>query len=234
MNLHSILQPEVVIAALLILLPFLIAAFCPERACAGIQALPRLARIAAPSLFCVPYVLVAHAFHIFRWEWLALYGLLPVGVTFLLDQAHSADTSHRGNWRDFVVLAALGLAVDLRWFEPAWPHGYSAFGKMLLLDAGIYAFLGVRKLAGVGFDVRLKTADILIGLREFGFYAVIASRRGSGWASSIFTRNGLSHCVQSAHLFSRFSSSRFRRSFSFGDGCKICWNGASGALLRSF
>jgi hypothetical protein len=81
---------------------------------------------------------------------------------------------HQGDWRDFTVLAMLGLAVDLRWFEPAWPHGYSAFGKMLLLDAGIYAFLGVRQLEGVGFDLRLKTRDILIGLREFGFYAVVA------------------------------------------------------------
>ncbi len=174
MNLHSILQPEVVIAALLILLPFLYSAFCPERAFAGIRAMPRLARIAAPAFLCVPYALVAHAFHMFRWEWLALYALLPVGVAFLLDQARSADTNHRGNWRDFVVLAVLGLAVDLRWFEPAWPRGYSAFGKMLLLDAGIYAFLGVRQLAGVGFDLRLKAHDIWTGLREFGFYAVFA------------------------------------------------------------
>jgi uncharacterized protein len=175
MNLYSPinLQPEVVIAALLILLPFLYAAFCPERACAGIQALPGLTRLSAPALLCVPYLLVAHAFHVFRWEWLALYALLPVGVALLLDQARGADTNDRGNWRDFVVLAALGVAVDLRWFEPAWPRGYSAFGKMLLLDAGIYAFLGVRKLAG-GFDLRLKSQDILIGLREFGFYAVIA------------------------------------------------------------
>jgi uncharacterized protein len=174
MNLHSILQPEVVIAALLILLPFLYSAFCPERAFAGIQAMPRPVRIVAPALLCVPYALVTHAFHMFRWEWLALYALLPVSVTFLLDQARSADTNHRGNWRDFVVLAVLGLAVDLRWFEPAWPRGYSAFGKMLLLDAGIYAFLGVRQLAGVGFDLRLKAHDTLIGLREFGFYAVFA------------------------------------------------------------
>src|SRR6202007_494379 len=49
-----------------------------------------------------------------------------------------------------------------------------AFGKMLLLDAGIYAFLGVRQLDGVGFDLRLKGRDIVIGLREFSFYTVLA------------------------------------------------------------
>ena len=50
-----------------------------------------------------------------------------------------------GNWRDFVVLAVLGLAVDLRWFEPAWPAGLTAIGKMVLLDAGIFGFLVVRR-----------------------------------------------------------------------------------------
>ena len=180
MNLRSILQPEVVMAALLILLPFFYAAFLPERITTAARAMPRWMRIAAPALLCLPYVLVAHAFHVFRWEWFALYALLPVGVTFLLDQARARDASHRGNWRDFVVLAALGLAVDLRWFEPAWPHGYAAFGKMLLLNAGIFAFLGVRQLDGIGFDLRLNRRDIVIGLREFCFYAAIAIPLGLG------------------------------------------------------
>jgi hypothetical protein len=97
-----------------------------------------------------------------------------------LHRARVADTARCGNWRDFVVLAVLGLAVDLRWFEPAWPHGYAAFGKMLLLDAGIFAFLGVRQLDGVGFDLRLNRQDTLIGLREFAFYAVAAIPLGLG------------------------------------------------------
>lgn len=174
MNPHSILRPEVLVAALLILLPFLCAAFLPERAAAVIRAMPRAARIFAPALLCLPYALVAHAFQIFEWRWFVLYAALPAALTFLLDQAGSSDENARGNWRDFVVLAVLGLAVDLRWFEPAWPHGYAAFGKMLLLDAGIFAFLGARQLDGVGFDLRLNRGDAVIGLREFAFYAVIA------------------------------------------------------------
>jgi hypothetical protein len=45
---------------------------------------------------------------------------------------------------------------------------------MLLLDAGLYGFLAVRRLDGVGFDLRLKARDVEIGLREFLFYAPIA------------------------------------------------------------
>jgi uncharacterized protein len=174
MSLHSILRPEVLLAALLILLPMLVAGFAPERFAAWADALPRAARIAGPMLLCVPYALVAHAFEVFRWEWLALYALLPVAIALLLHQARNAEGSQRGNWRDFVVLAVLGLAVDLRWLEPAWPVGFAAFGKMLLLDAGIYGFLAVRRLDGVGFDLRLTGRDAGVGLREFCLYAVIA------------------------------------------------------------
>jgi hypothetical protein len=118
--------------------------------------------------------LIADAFGMFRWQWLALYALLPVAIAFLLDQAREAKDKERGNWRDFLILAVLGLAVDLRWLEPAWTHGLAAAGKMLLLDAGLYGFLAVRRLDGVGFDLRLKLRDIGIGLREFLFYTPIA------------------------------------------------------------
>jgi uncharacterized protein len=174
MNLHSILRPAVVFSALLILFPMLLAGFVPERVTAWADALPRAARLALPALLCAPYAMVAHAFGIFRWEWLTLYAALPVAIAILLDHARRADADDRGNWHDFAILTMLGLAVDLRWFEPAWPSGFAAFGKMILLDAGIFGFLAVRRLDGVGFDLRLKLRDAGVGLREFLFYAVIA------------------------------------------------------------
>jgi membrane protease YdiL (CAAX protease family) len=180
MSLHSILQPEVIVAALLILLPMLVAGFAPERSVSWADDLPRTARLACPVVLCVPYTLVAHAFGIFRWGWLGLYALLPVAIALILDQARSADSGQRGNWRDFVIFAALGLAVDLRWLEPAWPNGFAAFGKMLLLDAGIFGFLAVRQLDGVGFDLRLKGRDVGVGLREFLLYAAIGLPLGLG------------------------------------------------------
>lgn len=180
MNLHSIPRPEIFLAALLILLPLFFAAFWPARVTVAANALPKMVRLGLPALLCLPYALVAVTFGLFGWGWLLLYALLPVAIALLVDQARRADPSRRGNWRDFAVLALLGLAVDLRWFEPAWPPGFTALGKMLLLDAGIYAFLAVRQLDGVGFDLSLKGRDISTGLREFCLYAVIAIPLGLG------------------------------------------------------
>jgi hypothetical protein len=173
------LSTPVVVASLLTLLPFLFAAFWPlsDQAAARV---PVVVRIVRPAVLCVPYLLVSVSFGLFRWGWFALYLLLPVAISWLLHRAGIADPSQRGDWRDFLILAILGLAVDLRWFEPAWPPRLAVFNKMLLLDAGIYGFLAVRKLEGVGFDLRLRLADLRIGLRELGFYAPMAIALGLG------------------------------------------------------
>jgi membrane protease YdiL (CAAX protease family) len=162
-----------VVAALLTLSPFLLAAFRPLSVEAG-QRLPIAASLVLPAALCVPYAMVAISYGQFRWGWLALYLLLPVVISLLLYRASVADTAQRGDWRDFLVLAVLGLAVDLRWFEPAWPPHLAVFNKMLLLDAGIYGFLAVRRLKGVGFDLRLRLSDLRIGGRELAIYAPVA------------------------------------------------------------
>ena len=174
MNLGVDLRPGVVAAAVLLVAPMLAAGFCPASVDRLGRWLPRTIRVAGPVVVCVPYALTATSFGIFRWEWLAAYALVPVGIAFLLEQARGEDAGQRGNWRDFAVLLALGLAVDLRWLEPAWPRGLAALGKILLLDAGIFGFQVVRRLEGAGFDLRLTLKDLRRGLREYCLYALIA------------------------------------------------------------
>lgn len=166
--------PVIVVAAVLTLIPLVAAAFSSERLAGWVQRLPLPLRLLCPAVLSVPYLLVAVSRDMFRWGWFALYALLPVTVAGLLWQAARADGAQRGNWRDFLVLATLGLAVDLRWLEPAWPAHLAVFNKILLLDAGIYGFVLVRRLDGVGFDLRLRLRDVTTGLREFGWYAPIA------------------------------------------------------------
>jgi membrane protease YdiL (CAAX protease family) len=180
MEVSTMITPANTIAALLALTPFLAAAFFPRwvkgRACA----LPVWAQLATPAALCAPYLLVAGGGGVFRWGWLALYALLPMAVASLLWQAGRVDHEQRGNWRDYLVLALLGLAVDLRWFEGAWPAHLAIFNKVLLLDAGIYGFIALRQLEGSGFDLRLRLRDAAFGLRELAWYTPIAMALGLG------------------------------------------------------
>ena len=93
-------------------------------------------------------------------------------------QASVADPEQRGNWRDALILLTLGLAVDLRWFDSAWPAGLRGLGNLLLLDAGLYGFLGIRHLSGTGFDFHFRWSDWKIGLRELAFFAPVVIAAG--------------------------------------------------------
>jgi uncharacterized protein len=180
MVVRLMITPANTIAALLTLIPFLAAAFFSRRVAGCARRLPGWAQILCPAVLSVPYVLVTCAAGQFRWGWFALYALLPVAVAGLLWQAMRADAGQHGNWRDFLDLTTLGLAVDLRWFEGAWPAHLAIFNKMLLLDLGIYGFIALRQLDGVGFDLRLRLRDVGIGLREVAIYTPLALALGLG------------------------------------------------------
>ena len=166
-------HPLVALAAVLTLAPFFAAAFCPA-AWRKLESLSLAVRLAFPGLLGLPYLLVSVSTGLFRWRWLAVYTLLPVLIDVLLESARRTDPEQRGQWRDYLILGILGLAVDLRWFEPAWGPGLAAFNKMLLLDAGIYGFHVIRKLSGTGFDLRLRWRDLGTGFIWFALYAPLA------------------------------------------------------------
>jgi uncharacterized protein len=133
------------------------------RACAR---WPSAVRTILPVSCALPYVLVSLSQHMFSWGWCALYTLLPVAIAWLLRQAAISDPEQRGNWRDAIILLSLGLAVDLRWFERAWPGGLAGLGKLLLVDAALYGFVAIRQLSGTGFDFHFHWSDWKTGLRE--------------------------------------------------------------------
>jgi len=160
------------------LVPAAAFAFSGEWMAQAIQRLPAPIRLSLPAILVLPYVVIAISWRIFRWDWFALYAGLPVLIAVLLARAAQADPKQRGNWRDAVVLLVLGLAVDLRWFEPAWPADFEAVGKILLVDAGLYGFLGIRQLTGSGFNFRMRWSDWQIGFRELVFFAPVVIALG--------------------------------------------------------
>src|ERR1700689_1873347 len=105
----------VVIAVLLAeLVPAAAFGFAGERVVRVVARWPLAARLAMPALLVVPYVIIAATHHMFHWPWFVFYATMPVAMAWLLARAAVADPEQRGNWRDALILLALGLAVDLR------------------------------------------------------------------------------------------------------------------------
>lgn len=168
------LSTPVALAILLLLAPLFAFGFAGERCAGTLGRLSLPARLTLPALLAIPYLIVALAAHTFQARWLILYLLIPIAIAALLALASHLDPEQHAHWLDFLVLIPLGLAVDLRWLQPAWPARLTVLGKLTLLDAGLYGFLAIRRLTGIGFDLRLRLRDLGIGLREFAFYAPIA------------------------------------------------------------
>jgi len=162
--------PVAVAALVLELAPAVAFGCATERVGRAVERWPVPVRTGIPVLLAVPYLMVSISQHMFRWGWFALCALMPVAIALLLTRAARADPEQRGDWRDALILLVLGLAVDLRWFESAWPSGLRALNELLLVDAGLYGFLAIRRLSGTGFNFHPKWSDWKTGLRELIFF----------------------------------------------------------------
>lgn len=180
MKIVALLSIPAAAALVLALAPVFAFGLAGDACTRAVRGLPAPLQLVLPALLAVPYLMVSLAAGTFHPAWLVVWLLIPVAVAALLALAARLDPEQRAHWLDFLVLVALGLAVDLRWLQPAWPPRVNLIGKLTLLDAGLYGFLAIRRLSGVGFDLRLRLRDLAIGLREFAFYAPIAIPIGLG------------------------------------------------------
>lgn len=162
------------LALILLLIPLFAFGFAGDRCTRAAQSLPTALRLVLPAVLVVPYLIDALGSHIFAARWLLVYLCVPILLAGLEFLAARLDPSQRGHLLDFLVLLPLGLAVDLRWLEPAWPPRLAVLGKLTLLDAALYAFLAVRCLTAVGYNLRFSARDWTTGLREVLFYMPIA------------------------------------------------------------
>jgi hypothetical protein len=136
----------------------------------------RVARVAAPAALILPYFVFALPRGDFRWDLCAGMTAIFILIPVLLD-----TEAHAPCWRDWAALALLGIAVDLHVFDKAWPvPGLSGVPKLLFVDAGLYGYLVIRPIGGIGFDFTPRMADFRNGLREFLFFTPIALAFGLG------------------------------------------------------
>jgi len=171
-------SPAAIAVLVLELAPAVLFGLAGERVGRAFSRWPSGIRTALPVLCALPYVLISLSYQMFSWKWCALYAALPVAIAWLLGRAAIADPQQRGNWRDAIVLLTVGLAVDLRWFERAWPNGLTSLGKLLLVDAALYGFVVIRQLNGTGFDFHFRWSDWKTGVRELAYFSPLVIAGG--------------------------------------------------------
>jgi membrane protease YdiL (CAAX protease family) len=127
-------------------------------------------QLLAPQLLIAAYLVYSLPSGQFLWSMCLGMSAIVFAITLLLQHTHGTPA-----WRDVLVLALLGIPVDLHFFDRAWPvAGLGGVPKLLFVDAGLYGYLVIRPISGIGFDFRLRRSDIAIGLREFLYFAPIA------------------------------------------------------------
>lgn len=132
-----------------------------------------VSRVLAPGLLVAPYLIFSVPRGEFQWAYGVVLFAIPVGLAALFE--FLPPGTPKLCWQDVVALAAIGVSVEFRLLAGSFPHpGLSALPKFLLLDAGLYAFLVIRELEGVGYDFRARLHDLAIGIREWAFFAPIA------------------------------------------------------------
>jgi membrane protease YdiL (CAAX protease family) len=130
----------------------------------------KLEQALVPLSLTVPYLVFAIPRSDFHLNLCLGMAGTVLAITLLLQHADG-----KPDWHDWLVLAILGISVDLHIFDRAWPiAGFSAMPKLLFVDAGLYGYLVIRPISGIGFDFRLKLSDIGVGLREFLYVTPIA------------------------------------------------------------
>lgn len=154
----------------------------------------RVVRVLLPGLLVVAYILFALPRGDVRLTYALAMLTIAIGLAALFELL--PPTVKALTWQDAVALLALGLPVEFGWLRPAWPQsGLGSMPKLLLVDAGLYAFLVVRGLEGVGYDFRLRLRDLAAGFREWAFFAPFGIGVGlvlhfiffHGWAASGWT-----------------------------------------------
>jgi membrane protease YdiL (CAAX protease family) len=131
-----------------------------------------IVRVLTPGLFAAGvYLLIALPLGEPSGRSLLAFFALPTLLAALLE---FRPPGAKLGWQDGIVLAALGLTVEYGWLQRSLPQpGLGNVPKFLLTDIALYLYIVQRRLPGIGFDLRLRPRDLLIGAREWALFAPI-------------------------------------------------------------
>jgi len=154
------LTPTIIAACLILLIPLWAFGF-------GLASVLKRS-VYLPLLLLSAYPTFALPLRVFRWDMFLGMAAIILATGFLVERGH-----------DWLTLAILGISVDLRFFNDAWPvAGLSGLTKLMFVDTGLYAYLVLRPIGGIGYDFRPRLRDFAVGLREFALFTPLAIALG--------------------------------------------------------
>ncbi len=117
------------------------------------------------------YMLGTNSFTWWRAGAAAAYILTPVLLVI------SAGSAKPGAWQDYAAMLAIFLPLKLRWLNSLWPYpgartGYIA-AILLAISVALAAFLFVRQLDGIGYNIVWGRDAALAVVFHFSLLAVI-------------------------------------------------------------
>jgi membrane protease YdiL (CAAX protease family) len=126
-------------------------------------------RVFLPAGLGMTYLIYALPAGEFRWQIATIVFALPVVLAAFLEFPRLGQ---RMTWRDGAVLTLLAAIYMLRGIAGAWPHAVlAALPKLLLLDIAAYLFFVIRRLEGIGYRLWPSRDAVLIGMREWLYFA---------------------------------------------------------------
>ncbi len=162
----------------------------------------RLVRILLPSSLGIPALLFEVSEPAPHWQPVVLMFVLPVILATLLE---NCSNSALMTWQDGAVLSSLVAIYMTRLLQPAWPeNGLAALPKLYVADVVLYLYLVVRRLDGMGYSFIPTGSAVLIGFREWLFYAPIGIGLGLALHFIQFHRGIPSPRAAAAALFGTF------------------------------
>lgn len=135
----------------------------------------RLTAISLPLLLIVPYLLYGAGTRTFSWYAvlkLTAYILAPA-ILLLPDLRRHRE---RLNWRDLAATAAIAVPIPAGWLRDVWtwPEYLYFLLPLTAVCSGVYAFVVVRRLDGVGYRLLWRKADVTTGLANWALFTIFA------------------------------------------------------------
>jgi membrane protease YdiL (CAAX protease family) len=133
-------------------------------------------RAALPALLGLPYLTFAIPTGRVRWPVAVIIFLLPVVVSKVIE----SSTTRKLVWQDAFVLGGLSAVYLTRLLECAWPYAELAvLPKVYIADLALYLYVVVRKLDGIGYSLVPQLNALLIGMREWAYFAPLGIGLGA-------------------------------------------------------